>query len=70
MLHNLLDAAVVTPIDIIVWMFEESVFFGLLTIVSALIPIIIAVVFIVLAAKRERDEDKKHEENYRKRIGK
>lgn len=70
MLHNLLDAAVATPIDIIVWMFEESVFFGLLTIVSALMPIIIAVVFIVLAAKRERDEDKKHEENYRKRIGK
>ena len=70
MLHNLLDAAVPTPIDIIVWMFEENFILGLFSIISALTPIILAVVFIVLAAKRERDEDKKHEENYRKRMGK
>lgn len=69
MLHSLLDAAMPTPIDIITFLFVEEPLFGLLVLIPLLFSLVVAIVFIVLVARREREEDKKREDEYRKRMG-
>lgn len=69
MLHSLLDVAMPTPIDLITFLFVEQPLIGFFVLIPILFSLVVAIVFIVLVARKEREEDKKHEEEYRKRMG-
>ena len=64
MLHSLLDVAMPTPIDLITFLFVEQPLIGLFVLIPILFSLVVAIVFIVLVARKEREEDKKHEEEY------
>jgi hypothetical protein len=70
MLHNLLDAAMPTPIDLITFLFVEQPIFGLFVLIPLISSLIGAIVVIVLAARRENEEDRRRVDEYTRRMGK
>ena len=63
MLFNLLDAARPNPIDMIMALYEES---ALYVIIPVAVFAICTIAIIAIASSRERREDKKRKEEYKK----
>lgn len=59
MLHNLLDAAVPTPIDILYWLYEENPLYILIPVAVLLLT---TVLIIALAVRSERKADRRNRE--------
>jgi hypothetical protein len=60
MLFNLLDAAIPTPIDILIWMYEENPLYIIIPIAVLLLSTIL---IIALSVRSERKADKRNREH-------